>query len=132
MQRPVRSDLVVVAGIRLECAAQGGFTHDHNMVETLAPDRSDEPFDMAILPGRVWRNRVVTDPHGMQSATDDCPVRPVAIPKEITRHLIPGECLGDQRWLGKFGQQDKWTFCLTTAQDAESRREYEQTIPPEP
>jgi hypothetical protein len=37
-----------------------------------------------------------------------------------------------QRWLGKFGQQDKWTFCLTTAQDAESRREYEQTIPPEP
>jgi hypothetical protein len=39
---------------------------------------------------------------------------------------------GVQRWLGKFGQQDKWTFCLTTAQDAESRREYEQTIPPEP
>ncbi len=39
---------------------------------------------------------------------------------------------GRQRWLGKFGQQDKWTFCLTTAQDAESRREYEQTIPPEP
>ena len=37
-----------------------------------------------------------------------------------------------QRWLGKFGQQDKWTFCLTTAQDAEIRREYEQTNPPEP
>jgi hypothetical protein len=36
-----------------------------------------------------------------------------------------------ERWLGKFGQQDKWTFCLTTAQDAESRREYEQTMPPE-
>ena len=36
-----------------------------------------------------------------------------------------------QRWLRKFEQGDKWTFCLTTAQDAETRREYEQTIAPE-
>jgi len=65
------------------------------MVEALAPDRSDEPFDMAILPRRAWCDRVVTDPYGSQSATDDCPVRLVAIPKEIARGLIPGECLGD-------------------------------------
>src|SRR5258708_7888934 len=95
MQRPVSSDLVVIAGIRLEGAAQGDFTHDHNVVEALAPDRSDEPFNMAILPRRAWRGRVVPDPHGLQAATDDCPVRPVAIPKEIARSLIPGECLGD-------------------------------------
>ena len=47
------------------------------------------------------------------------------------RHPTPDQ-RASERWLGKFGQQDKWTFCLTTAQDAESRREYEQTIPPEP
>ena len=53
VQRPVRSDLVVVAGIRLEGLAQVRFTHDHNMVEALPPDRSDKPFDMAILPRRA-------------------------------------------------------------------------------
>src|SRR5882757_7481384 len=95
MHRPVSSDLVVIAVIRLERAAQGSFTHDHNMVEAIAPDRSDEPFDMAILPRRAWCARMVTDSHGPQSAMDDCPVRPVAIPKEIARGLIPGECLGD-------------------------------------
>ena len=89
------SDLVVIAGIRLEGAEQGGFTHDHNMVEALAPDRSDEPFDMAILPRRAWCARMVTNPHGSQSAMDDCPLKPVAIPKEIARGLIPGECLGE-------------------------------------
>ena len=41
-----------------------------NVVEALTPDRSDEPFDMAILPRRAWRGRVVTDPHGLQSAPD--------------------------------------------------------------
>ena len=50
---------------------------------------------MAILPRRAWCSRMVTDTHGSQSATDDCPVRPVAISKQITRCLIPGECLGD-------------------------------------
>src|SRR5258708_36530692 len=95
MQRPVSSDLVVIAGIRLEGAAQGSFTHDHNMVEALAPDRSDEPFDMAILPRRARCGRMVTDSQGPQSAMDDCTVRPDAIPKEIARGLLPGERLGD-------------------------------------
>ena len=49
---------------------------------------------------------------------------------------IMAVCNGDltsiQRWLGKFEQGDKWTFCLTTAEDAETRREHDQTIPPEP
>jgi len=50
---------------------------------------------MAILPWRTWHGRVVTDPRGAQSATDDCTVRLVAIPKEIARSLIPGERLDD-------------------------------------
>jgi hypothetical protein len=93
--RCVRPDLVVVTGVRLERTTQGCLTHDHNVVEALAPDRSDEPFNMAILPRRAWRGRMVPNPHGLQSATDDCPVRPVAIPKQMARCLIPGECLGD-------------------------------------
>src|SRR5260370_14515400 len=84
VQRPVRSDLVVVAGIRLEGSAQVRFTHDHNMVEALPPDRSDKPFDIAILPRRAGCGRIVTDPHSYQSAMNDCPVRPGATPKQLS------------------------------------------------
>jgi len=31
------------------------------MIETLTADRSDEPFDVAILPRRAWCGRMVTD-----------------------------------------------------------------------
>jgi hypothetical protein len=51
----VRSDLVEIAGVRLEGAVQRDFTHDHDMVEALAPDRFYEPLDMAILPRRARR-----------------------------------------------------------------------------
>src|SRR5450631_184238 len=61
---------------------------------------------MAVLPRRAWRGRVVADPHGLQSASDDRPVGPVTITKKIARSLIPRECLGDlprdpfRSWVG--------------------------------
>jgi hypothetical protein len=44
---------------------------DNDVVNTLTPDRSDQPFGKAILPRRGWRGRVVPDAHGAQSAYDD-------------------------------------------------------------
>jgi hypothetical protein len=52
--------------------------------------RSTWPFCHATLV-----RRVVTDPHGLQSTPEGCPVRPVAIPKQTAGSLIPGERLGD-------------------------------------
>ena len=34
---------------------------DDEMVHTLAPDRSDQPFGKAILPRRGWCSRLVPD-----------------------------------------------------------------------
>src|SRR3984893_852650 len=44
---------------------------DDEMVNTLAPDRSDQPFGKAVLPRRGWCSRLVPDAHGAQSARDD-------------------------------------------------------------
>jgi hypothetical protein len=41
---------------------------DNDVVQTLTPDRSDQPFHKAILPGRGWCNWLVPDAHGAQSA----------------------------------------------------------------
>ena len=39
----------------------------HDMVETLASDRSDQPFNMTVLPRRAWRDRPISDAHGSQT-----------------------------------------------------------------
>jgi hypothetical protein len=45
-----------------------GFDLRQAQVHTFTPDRSDQPFDEAVLPRRAWRGRLVPDAHGAQSA----------------------------------------------------------------
>src|SRR5258708_7474274 len=52
---------------------------------TFTPDRSDQPFGKALLPGRGWCGSLSR----MQSARDDAAIDPVAIADEVTRGLIP-------------------------------------------
>src|SRR6267143_2303402 len=66
---------------------------DNDVVHTLTPDRSDQPFGKAVLPGRGWRGRLVPDAHGAQSACDDPAIDPVPIADEVARSLIPRKCL---------------------------------------
>ena len=68
-------------------------TQDDEMVHTLAPDRSDQPFGKAILPRRGWRGRLVPDAHGAQSACDDGAIDTIPIANEVLRRLIPRKCL---------------------------------------
>jgi hypothetical protein len=44
------SDTVVIVGIKFEYPAQMRRAQDNDVVQTLAPDRSDQPFGKAILP----------------------------------------------------------------------------------
>ena len=67
--------------------------HDNDVVYTLTPDRSDQPFGKAVLPGRGWRGRLVPDAHGAQSACDDAAIDPIPIADEVTRRFIPRKCL---------------------------------------
>ena len=50
VQRPMRSDSVVVIGVRFQNATQMRLAQDNDMVQALAPDRSDQPFGKAVLP----------------------------------------------------------------------------------
>src|ERR1700738_1248741 len=88
----MRSHVVVVACVRLQNLSQMHLAQDNDVVHTLTPDRSDQPFGKAILPGRGWCGRLVPDAHGAQSACDDAAIDPVAIADEVVRSLIPGKC----------------------------------------
>ena len=71
------------------CLAQ-----DDDVVHTLAPDRSDQPFGKPILPRRGRCCRLVPDAHGAQSVRDDGSIDAIPIANEVARRFIPGECLG--------------------------------------
>jgi hypothetical protein len=64
------------------------FAQDDDMINALAPDRSDQPFGKAILPRRDWCRRLVPDAHGAQSACDDGAVDPIPIANEVLRGII--------------------------------------------
>jgi len=53
------------------------------MIDTLAPDRADQPFSKTIPPRRAWRSGLVPDAHGAQSAFRDGAVDPIPIANEM-------------------------------------------------
>ena len=81
-------------GIRFQNPTQMRLAQDNHIVDALAPDRSDQPFSKAILPGRGWCNGPVPDAHGAQSARDDAAIDPVAIADEVAGSLLPRKSLG--------------------------------------
>src|SRR6202022_1840155 len=88
------SDAIVVASVRFQNSAQMCLAQNNDVVQTLAPDRSDQPFGKAILPGRGRCNRFVPNAHGSQSACDDGAIDPIAITDHVTRSTVPRKRLG--------------------------------------
>src|SRR5262249_59892001 len=70
-----------------------GFAPDDEMMETLAPDRSDQPFSEAILPRRSRCDGLVPYAHGTQTAGDDGAVDAILIANNVVRGLVPRESL---------------------------------------
>src|SRR5713101_2507474 len=91
----MRSDFVVVACVRLQNLAQMGLAQDNDVVQALTPNRSDQPFGKAILPGRGWCGRLVPDAHGTESAYDNGTVDFIAIPNHAAGSPVPRKGLGD-------------------------------------
>src|SRR5712672_850216 len=89
----MRSDAIVIVGVGFQDPTQMHLAQDNDVVHALTPDRSDQPFGKAVLPGRGWRGRLVPDAHGAQSACDDAAIDPIPIADEVTRSLIPRKCL---------------------------------------
>src|SRR5450631_3519852 len=85
----MRSEAIVIVGVGFQDPTQMHLAQDNDVVHTLTPDRSDQPFGKAILPRRGRCGRLVPDAHGAQSAPDDAAIDPVAIADEVVRSLIP-------------------------------------------
>src|SRR5258707_14665949 len=91
----MRSHAVVIVRIVFQNPTQMFLAQDNDVVQTLAPDRSDQPFGKAVLPGRGRSNWLVSDTHRTQSARDDSAVGSISISDHIGRSAIPRKRLGD-------------------------------------
>ena len=87
----MRSEIVIIVGVTFQSSAQMRLAEDNDVVQTLTPDRSDQPFGKAVLPRRGWCGRLVPDAHRAQSARDNTAIDPVPIADEVVRSLIPKE-----------------------------------------
>src|SRR6266850_2483822 len=92
LQRPMRSNAVVIGCIVFQNSAQMCLAQNDDVIQTLAPDRSDQPLGKAILPRRSWCDRLVPNAHGAQSACDDGTIDAIPVPDHVARSLIPGKC----------------------------------------
>jgi hypothetical protein len=90
LQRPMRSNAVVIGRIVFQNSAQMCPTQHDDVIQTLAPDRSDQPFSKAILPGRTRCDRLVPNPHGAQSPCDDRTIDAIPVPDQVARSLFQG------------------------------------------
>src|SRR5580692_11571398 len=90
----MRAHFIVVGAVICQQFAKVPFTEYHDMVEAFASDRSNQPFNMTVLPWRAGRDWSVSDAHGSQSACDRDTIRSVAVTDEAARCRVPRECFG--------------------------------------
>jgi hypothetical protein len=67
------------------------FPEHHDMVEAFASDRSNQPFNMTVLPRRAGHDWSVSDAHGSQSACDRDTIRSVAVTDQVTQCRVRRE-----------------------------------------
>src|SRR5258708_12403645 len=87
------SHIVIIVCVGSQNATQMCLAPNDDMIETLTPDRPDQPFGKAILPGRGWCGKLVPDPHGTQSARDDDAIDSIPLSDHIARSHGPRKSL---------------------------------------
>src|ERR1700682_2610264 len=88
----MRSNAVVIGRIIFQNPAQMFLVQDNDVVQTLAPERSDQPFGKAILPRRSGGDRLCPTALGAHAPWDDGTTDAIPVPDHLARSLIPGKC----------------------------------------
>jgi hypothetical protein len=68
--------------------------HD-DMIKTFAPDRTDQPFSMSVLPWRSRRRWSVAYAHGANASGKDFTIDPIPIANEIPWCVLPAKSFGE-------------------------------------
>jgi hypothetical protein len=95
VEREMSASLVIVPEVVGQDAAQVPFAEDENVVQTFAPDRTDEALGERILPWAVRCDDDFLDIHALHAAPKVLAVDLVTVAKEMARCGVVRESVDD-------------------------------------
>src|SRR5229473_5970001 len=95
VQGSMRSDVIVIVGVGFHDPTQMHLAQDNDVVHTLTPDRTDQPFSISILPRGARRRRSIANAYRSESADKDLTISPVPVTNEMAGSLFPPACFRD-------------------------------------
>ncbi len=95
VQRQVTSGAMIIVQVGYQDPVKMAFVQDDDMIETFAPDRTDNALDVRRLPGRARRGQHFRGPHTSQALQRGPPIDAVAIADHVKRRRIPWKRLDD-------------------------------------
>ena len=105
---------MIVRKVSSQDSAYVRFSQNDYMVKAFTTNRSDEPFDIGILPGRPWRGKNLLYTHTRHAALKVSPVDSITVTEQVFRRRIKWKGLGDL--LGC--PLSRWTFCHIKMNDS--------------
>ena len=91
----MRATSVVILKVCRRHTAQVTLIEDDDVIETFAPDRTDDAFHISVLPWRSRRCDGFLDRHRPNTISEGLTARRIAVSQQKARRRIPGEGLGD-------------------------------------
>ena len=109
VEREVSTRPVVVREVASQGTAQVSFAKDEDVIQTLAPDRADQPLGEGVLPWAVRRRQDFTDAHALHALPEHVTVDRVAVAEEIGRRGVVREGVHDPagRSSGQWGVRSR-------------------------
>src|SRR5439155_20957223 len=95
VEREVSTRPVIVREVASQGAPQMPFAEAEDVIQTLAPDRADEPLREGVLPRAVGRRQDLIDPHALHSLSERVSVDLIAIAEEVGRGGVVRERVHD-------------------------------------
>ena len=86
------SILVVIGEVGTENPFQVSLVQHNDVIQTLAADRTDQAFDVWILPGRSPRRDNLFNAHVGHTRFELVPVDAISIANQEARDFVVGEC----------------------------------------
>jgi hypothetical protein len=94
-KREVCSGFMIVRHERPDVPMQRGFVEDYDVVQALAPNRSDHALHVCPLPGRSWRRKHLPDAHFLGLSGEIVAKDAIPIAQKIAWRRFPWECIAE-------------------------------------
>ena len=94
-QREVCSGFMIVRHERPDVPMKRGFVENYDVVQALAPNRSDHTLHVRPLPGRSWRRQHFPDAHLLDLSSEIAAENPIPITQKIAWCRVPRERIAE-------------------------------------